>query len=156
MNKRFLQCLIAPSMFWTAGIRIEKDLEERIISILILFGAISSPLFTAGFHRGRLDLLKYLIISHLIFYLASMGYWFNDQVTPTIFMGTFAGSLLFQYATKYIFKVKISWKMMLLISFLSVMTFIPFQLNWSYNKLGFAVFLWMIINSFPLNYKSKN
>ena len=154
MNKRFLQCLIASSMFWTAGIMIEKDLEERIIPILILFGAISYPLFTAGFHRSKFDLLKYLIISNLIFYLASMGYWFNDRVTPTIFLGALAGSLMFQCATKYIFKVKISWKMMLLISFLSVMTFIPFQLNWSYDKLGFGVFLWMIINSFPLNYKS--
>jgi len=45
---------------------------------------------------------------------------------------------------------------MLLIAVLSAMTFIPFQLDWSYDKLGFAVFLWMIINSFPLNHQSKN
>lgn len=143
-------------MFWIVGIMIEKDLEERIIPILIIVGAISYPLFTAGFQRGKLDLLKYVIISNLIFYLASMGYWFNDRVTPTIFLSALAGSLLFQSVSDYIFKAKISGKMMLMISILSVMTFIPFQLNWSYDKLGLGVFLWMIINSFSLNYKSKN
>lgn len=156
MYKRFIYCIIAPILFWIAGIMLENNGDERIIPILILLGAILFPLLTAGYKRNKLDLIKYLILSNLIFYLASISYWYNDRTYHLIFLGAFLGSLIFQNATKYIFKVKISWNFILIIAISSVITFIPFQLDWSYSKLGFAVFLWMIINSFPLNYQNKS
>jgi len=157
MYKRFIYCIIAPILFWISGIMLENNGDERIVPILILFGAILFPLLAAGYKRNKLDLIKYLVVSNLVFYLASISYWYNDRVTPTIFIGAFLGSLAFQNITKYILKAKISIKIMFLISVLSVIALIPFQLDCrNYSKLGFAVFLWMIINSFPLNHQSKN
>jgi len=89
MYKRLTYCIIAPILFWVAGIILENNGDERIVPILILFGAILFPLLAAGYKRNKLDLIKYLVVSNLVFYLASISYWYNDRVTPTIFIGAF-------------------------------------------------------------------
>lgn len=89
MYKRFTYCIIAPTLFWIAGVTLENNGDERIVTILMLIGAILFPLLVAGFKRNKLDLIRHLVVSNVIFYLVSFSYLYNDRTYHLIFPGSF-------------------------------------------------------------------
>jgi hypothetical protein len=148
MKKHLLISFLLGIIYWISGIVYELEIGQDFVILLLYLTGILFPLSSVDFSRkSKLDIFKYFVCANAIYYLALLGWMYNDHTYHSIFVGAFIGSVLFQIMTKYFFKANTSWTIICLIGVLSIFAFVPFQFDWGSGKLGFGVFLWMILNA---------
>lgn len=156
-----INSILFGSIFIWAGIAIDKErYNENLISLLVFFLPLIYSFITNDFtKKKKLSTLSYLLMSSATYLLAVYLYFFNDHTYHLIFLGTFLSSMLYQLLTRYFFKTNAPINLILIISVLSSLSFIPFQFDrWNYSYFGLGIFLWMILNSIipTINLKHKN
>ncbi|WNM18689.1 hypothetical protein [Flavobacterium capsici] len=149
MNKSFFFSIVVAVVFLLTGIAIAKDNAYDIGLTITFISFFLYPLASISLKNKKWTIIiVHYIISIFILFLLLSSYLLNDRTYHSIFLGAFFCSLFFQILTKYLFATQTSWKTILIVSTFSLIVFIPFQLKYGYDRLGFGIFLWMIINAF--------
>jgi hypothetical protein len=139
------------------------DTTKGLFMVLMLFlPGLTFPLTTCyckidDIKYSDLNLLSHLILSVGIYHGSVWIFSGEGHVKYSTVLVGFLGSLLFLLVTKYLLKNEITLMKILLISILSGLTFLPYELIGRHGLLiGIAVFLWTVINGLTLNDEYRN
>lgn len=138
------------------------DATKGIFMTLMLFlPGITFPLTTCYYKTIN---IKYSDLNRIIHLVLSVGIYHGSvwlfsgegRIKYITILAGFIGSLLFLLVTKFLLKKEISLMKIVLISILSGLTFLPYEIIGRLGILmGLAVFLWTVINGMTLNDKFR-
>jgi len=158
-NKPLLNSILTGILYFLFCWSIDfGDATKGIFMSLMLFlPGLTFPLTTCYYKTND---NKYSDINRIVHLVLSVGIYHGSvwlfsgegRIKFITILSGFLGSLLFLLVTKYMLKKEISVTKIVLISILSGLTFLPYELIGRLGIfMGLAVFLWTVINGMTLN-----
>jgi hypothetical protein len=158
-NKPLLNSILTGILYFLFCWSIDfGDATKGIFMGLMLFlPGLTFPLTTCYY---KINDNKYSDLNRIVHLVLSVGIYLGSvwlfsgegRIKFITILSGFLGSLLFLLVTKFILKKEISIIKIVLISILSGLTFLPYELMGRLGIfMGLAVFLWTVINGMTLN-----
>ncbi|MGH1384512.1 hypothetical protein [Kordia sp.] len=135
--------------------------KGMLMNLMLFLPGLTFPLTTCYYKNNTIKNYDFLRIAHsalsILIYLGSVWIFSGEgRIKYITILAGFSGSFLFLIATKYILKKELKLIHILLVAVLSGVAFMPYEIIGRLEILmGFAVFLWTVINGFLLNLEYK-
>jgi uncharacterized membrane protein YjjP (DUF1212 family) len=138
------------------------DTTKGLFMALMLFlPGLTFPLSTCYYKTENISYsygrrIGHLVLSVAIYHGSVWLFSGEGRIKYITVLAGFLGSLLFLIVTKHLLKKKISFVQILLISILSGLAFLQYEINGQEGLfMGIAVFLWTLVNGLILNIEHR-
>ncbi|MFN8415668.1 MAG: hypothetical protein U0U66_05000 [Cytophagaceae bacterium] len=128
---------------------------------MLFLPGVTFPLTTSYYKNGSSyyslrKKLSHLIVSVVIYHVSSWLFYGESYIRFSSLFAGFIGSFLYLLSIRYMLKKDLSLPIILLVSILSGLAFLPYQMIERYRMfLGLAIFIWTFVNGFVLNREYK-
>lgn len=150
---------------FTWSIDFSEGMKGLYMLLMLFLPGITFPLLTSYYNlpndeRTMMKLYTHIVLSALIYHACVWLYTGEGRVHYITLAAGAVGSLLYLLISKYILRKKLPLIVIVMVSILSGLVFLPYELQGERLPLllATAIFLWTLINGLLLNseYKTSN
>lgn len=166
-NRPLINSLLSGLLYFvfTWSVDFSEGMKGLYMLLMLFLPGITFPLLTSYYNlpndeRTMMKLYLHIVLSVLIYHACVWLYTGEGRVQYITLAAGAVGSLLYLLVSKYILRKKLSLIVIVMVSILSGLVFLPYELQGERLPLllATAIFLWTLINGLLLNseYRTSN
>jgi hypothetical protein len=151
-NKILKNCIIFSLIYFLFSMSIDFTDTFKIAFIVLMqfLPGLTFPISTTYYKKiqiSNVKIIAHVILSISVYYANVWLYSYEGSFDLSPIFAGFFGSFFYLVISKYLLKIILNWKIIIVVAIISGIGFIPnILLKGNGTSIGFAILIWTLIN----------